>query len=86
MSGIGNTRDISWRGVFVWTDLSPLPGTHIELEVFLPLSGLTGNKTVSLVGEGNVLRVETGGPDAGGFAASVDFRATRFHPPLAFDE
>ncbi|MGA3166779.1 MAG: PilZ domain-containing protein [Terriglobia bacterium] len=54
--GIGLTRDISVRGVFVFTT-SPLPlDANIKLKALLPLGGQV--LPVRIFGQGQVVRVE----------------------------
>lgn len=65
----GTTLDISDRGVFIVSDLSPLVGVHLELEVYLP-SASGEPKSVRLHGEGKVVRANRKGP-VSGFAAEV---------------
>jgi hypothetical protein len=70
--GRGATLDISSLGVFIVAALSPPPGVHLELDVYLPsLSGAP--KSVQLHGEGKVMRASRKGSESG-FAAEVVFQ------------
>ena len=70
----GKTRDISIIGVFVVAECAPSPGSHIEINVYLPAVSGTA-KSVQLHGEGKVLRVEGREDAPTGFAAEVVFQA-----------
>ena len=67
----GFTRDISTRGLFVYSPIPPPPDVTVELEVMLPPLEESGHG-VRLQSEGRVLRIERKGEQAG-FAATGDF-------------
>ena len=67
----GFTRDISRRGLFVYSLIPPPSGVTVELEVMLPPLAESGHG-VRLQSEGRVLRIERKGEQAG-FAATGDF-------------
>ena len=67
----GFTRDISRRGLFVYSLIPPSSGVTVELEVMLPPLAESGHG-VRLQSEGRVLRIERKGEKAG-FAATGDF-------------
>lgn len=78
--GQGTTRDISIIGVFVVAECPLSPGSHIELDVYLPsVSGRA--RSVQLHGEGKVLRVEGREGATTGFAAEVLFQTERSGGP-----
>ena len=71
-NGEGTTRDISANGVFVLSDEEPLPGTSIEVDIFLP--SLSGRKIAILLhGMGKVVRTTHALVTKNGFAAQVNF-------------
>ena len=72
-------RDVGYRGVFIVAALLPTPGSHVELDVYLPSAGLTP-QSVQLHGEGTVLRVNEVGAGEFGFAADVIFHTERSDP------
>ena len=67
----GFTRDISRRGLFVYSLIPPPSGVSVDLEVMLPPLAESGHG-VRLQSEGRVLRIERKGERAG-FAATGDF-------------
>ena len=71
--GKGTIRDISDRGVFITGEVVPLPGAHLDVEVYLP-SLEVNSGAVQLHGEGTVVRVEREGESTKGFAATVAFQ------------
>jgi PilZ domain len=71
--GQGAIRDISDRGVFVTGDVAPPPGSHLEVDVYLP-SLEVGAGAVQLHGEGTVIRVDRQAHGIQGFAAVVAFQ------------
>ena len=58
LEGIGLTRDISVKGVFVFTATPPPADAKIELKGFLPPGGQA--LPVRMFGHGHVVRVEPG--------------------------
>ena len=68
--GLGETRDISFRGLFVSCDKCPSAGNAIQAKVMLPSPG--GSDLVLRI-RANVLRVETTDSDEypAGFAAVI---------------
>ena len=56
----GTSRDLSHRGAFIFSVSLPSPGAHVEVDVYLPSTGLTP-RSVQLHGEGTVLRVSQPG-------------------------
>lgn len=72
--GRGTIRDISDRGVFVVIrDMVPPPGTHLDVDVFLPSLEVRSG-AVHLHGEGTVVRVDRQAESTTGFAAAVSFQ------------
>jgi len=69
----GTTRDISYRGVFIVSDLLPLVGAHLDVEVYLPSMSAPSN-LVELHGEGKVVRTSRRRGSESGFAAEAVFR------------
>lgn len=70
LEGIGLTRDISVKGVFVFTATPPPADAKIELKGFLPPGGQA--LPVRMFGHGHVVRVEPGpGNVHSGFAITV---------------
>jgi hypothetical protein len=67
----GFTRDISARGLFVYSPIPPPSGVTVKLEVMLPPLEESGHG-VRLQSEGRVLRIERKGEHTG-FAATGDF-------------
>jgi hypothetical protein len=67
----GFTRDISKKGLFVYSPIPPSPGVTVEIEVMLPPLEESGHG-VRLQSEGRVLRIERKGEHTG-FAATGDF-------------
>jgi hypothetical protein len=67
----GFTRDISTRGLFVYSPMPPPSGVTVELEVMLPPIEESGHG-VRLQSEGRVLRIERKGEHIG-FAATGTF-------------
>jgi hypothetical protein len=67
----GFTRDISTRGLFVYSLIPPPSGVTVELEVMLPPLEESGHG-VRLQSEGRVLRIERKGEQTG-FATTGDF-------------
>lgn len=81
----GTSRDISERGVFILAQELPVPGTHVELDVYLPtVTG--GPRSTQLHGEGTVVRTSGQGARESGFAAAVVFRTESSGPPLVEPE
>ena len=77
----GITLDISYRGLFILSDLSPLVGAHLKLEVYLP-SVRGAAKSVRLHGEGKVIRTKRKGPVLGFGAEVVLQNETSRNAPL----
>jgi hypothetical protein len=69
LQGEGLTRDINAKGAFILTPTFPPEGVLVSVEIFLP-SLRSGGHPVSLITEGQVIRVEHTGAGAGrgGFA------------------
>jgi hypothetical protein len=70
--GMGLTRDIGLGGVFVFTQACPPLEVSVHVELVLPR--LTSEaRTLLVQGDGQVTRVEPGGPSGtgGGFAATI---------------
>jgi hypothetical protein len=67
----GFTRDISTRGLFVYSPIPPPSGVTVELEVMLPPLEESGHG-VRLQSEGRVLRIERKGEHTG-FASTGNF-------------
>lgn len=67
----GFTRDISTRGLFVYSSTPPPAGVTVDFEVMLPPLEKSGHG-VRLQSEGMVLRIERRGEHTG-FAATGDF-------------
>jgi hypothetical protein len=67
----GFTRDISTRGLFVYSLIPPPSGGTVDLEVMLPPLEESGHG-VRLQSEGRVLRIERKGEQTG-FATTGDF-------------
>jgi len=69
--GMGLTRDIGVGGVFVITQACPPLEVSVHVEVFLPRLHSKARQLL-LQGDGQVIRVEPGGPSGtgGGFAAA----------------
>src|ERR1017187_6717004 len=57
LKGVGVTRDISLRGVFIFTSLCPAVNTTVRLNVFLPPSQKGGTGT-RIVAGGMVRRID----------------------------
>jgi len=71
----GTTLDISARGMFIACHLLPLPGVHLQVEVYLPsVNGIPN--LVQLHGEGTVVRAGGKGSESG-FAAETVFRTAK---------
>jgi hypothetical protein len=71
--GTGETRDVALGGVFVFARTCPPLEAPVHVELLLPK--LTSEARPLLVqGDGQVIRVEPGGPNGtgGGFAASIN--------------
>lgn len=78
-SGMGRTRDISFRGVFVVADACPPAGSAIRMKVLLPSSA--GGSDLVMRTRATVLRVEST-DDSGsgsGFAAVTKRYALEKH-------
>jgi hypothetical protein len=70
--GTGLTRDIGLGGVFVFTENCPPLEVSVHVELLLPrLHG--GARLMVVQGDGQVIRVEPGGPrgTGGGFAVTI---------------
>jgi hypothetical protein len=57
LKGVGVTRDISLKGVFIFSTACPVVDATVQLSVFLP-PYQKGGPTTRIVTEGRVLRVE----------------------------
>ena len=77
--GEGLTRDISLRGVFVFTPTCPPVGARLELDIFLSSAPGSGGRTVRIKTAATVIRVEHSAAAEGFAAVSQDFT-------LLFDE
>jgi len=84
LEGQGNTRDISFLGAFVLSESSPPPGSHVEINVYLPPATGT-RKSVQLRGEGQVLRVSGKEAAEAGFAAEIAFQIEGLDDPAMAD-
>jgi hypothetical protein len=71
--GRGSVRDISDRGVFVFTEGAPPLDARLEIDVYLPCLE-PDRSPVHLHGEGTVIRVGRSAEGRNGFAATVAFR------------
>jgi hypothetical protein len=60
-------RDISFHGVFFYSNFKPPVNSEIELGLAVPMAG----KTVKIQCHGKVVRVEPSGPSAYGIAAKL---------------
>jgi hypothetical protein len=78
--GKGETRDISTTGAFIVTDTAPSGGARLELTVYLPPLGGTGN-AVQLRSEGKVIRVVRQESTVNGFAAEGIFQTGTSNQP-----
>ena len=67
--GVGLTRDMSVRGVFVFTTSPPPLESEVELRAFLP-PGRSAVPPLRIHGQGRVVRVDAahGGEPRAGFA------------------
>lgn len=74
--GIGTTRDISRKGVWISAYSVPAPGTEVQVIVDLPsLQG--GCASGRFMGKGVAVRVEHANGRTSGFAAEVRFQIGR---------
>jgi hypothetical protein len=71
-AGVGRTRDISIKGVFVICDTLPPVGTALSLEIYLPPLESNTLQRLHLDAAGKVIRVEAG-EESSGFAATAPF-------------
>jgi hypothetical protein len=71
--GQGFTRDISFRGAYIYTESQPPKDAEIDIDILLPW--LPGeHSTVHMSGKAKVIRVETIAIDehSGGFVAEAE--------------
>jgi hypothetical protein len=54
---VGQTRDISTNGVFLYLDFQPVKGNWIELTLEFP-ARITGAQSAPVVCQGKIVRVE----------------------------
>jgi hypothetical protein len=67
----GFTRDLSFNGIFLYSDLKILEGSDLEMVLMLP-SELTNGEKRWVCCQASVIRVEPGGKDGRfGVAASI---------------
>lgn len=60
-------RDISFQGVFFFSNFKPGIDSHLQLALSIPMAG----KTVKILCHGKVVRVEESGPSAYGIAVRL---------------